>query len=60
MSTSGPSGPLVSLHIFEFTSKSNGSIYYFSDCIDIFVEKLSVLMNISKKARYPFSYFQHF
>ena len=42
---------VISLHIFEFSSKSNGSITY---CTVIFIERLSVFMNISKKPRYPF------
>ena len=45
---------IISLHIFEFSSKSSGSIYYLCDCVVIFIERLSVFMNISKKPRDPF------
>ena len=40
---------VISRHICDFSSKSNGSIYYLEDCIVIFIESLSVFMNISKK-----------
>ena len=42
-------------HYFsDFSSKSNGSIYYLKDCVVIFIESLFVFMNNSKKPRYPF------
>ena len=35
---------IISLHICDFSSKSNGSIYYLYDCIVIFNESLSVFI----------------
>ena len=31
---------IISLHISDFSSKSNGSIYYLKACIVIFIESL--------------------
>ena len=45
---------VISLHIFDFSSKSNGSIHYLYDCVVIFVESLLVFMNISMKPMKPY------
>ena len=51
---------IISLHISDFSSKSNGPIYYLKDCTVIFIESLSVFRNISKEPGTLFSYFRHF
>ena len=45
---------IISLHICDFSSKSNGSIYIPLRLYCYIIVSLKVFMNVSKRPRYPF------